>query len=86
MVASSTPSMPCRATAEATNTMKAPAGPPTWKRLPPSAEMRKPPTIAVKSPRSGPKPDAIAIAIESGKATMATVSPAVTSARNAARP
>jgi hypothetical protein len=29
------------------STMKAPAGPPIWKRLPPSAETRKPPTIAV---------------------------------------
>ncbi len=37
----------------ATSTMKAPAGPPIWKRLPPSAEIRKPPTMAVNSPRSG---------------------------------
>ena len=36
--------------------MKAPAGPPIWKRLPPSAEIRKPPTIAVYSPRSGVAP------------------------------
>jgi len=27
--------------------MKAPAGPPIWKRLPPKAETRKPPMIAV---------------------------------------
>jgi hypothetical protein len=47
MVASISPSTPCRSTVDATSTMKAPAGPPTWKRLPPRAEMRKPPTIAV---------------------------------------
>ena len=35
------------ATVAATSTMKAPAGPPIWNRLPPSAETRKPPTIAV---------------------------------------
>ena len=86
MVASTTPSMPWRSTADATRTMKAPAGPPTWKRLPPSAEMRKPPTMAVNSPRSGVAPEAMAIAIESGSATMATVSPAMASARSAASP
>ena len=30
--------------------MKAPAGPPIWNRLPPSAEMRKPPTIGGVEP------------------------------------
>jgi len=85
-VASSTPSMPCRSTAEATRTMKAPAGPPTWKRLPPSSEIRKPPTMAVNSPRSGVVPDAMAIAMDSGSATIATVRPAMASARKAARP
>ena len=38
-----------RLTVAATSTMKAPAGPPIWKRLPPSAETRKPPTIAGKA-------------------------------------
>ena len=44
-VASSSPSTPCCATVAATSTMKAPAGPPIWNRLPPSAETMKPPTI-----------------------------------------
>ena len=43
--------MPWRSTAAATSTMNAPAGPPIWNRLPPSAEIRKPPMMAVKSPR-----------------------------------
>ncbi len=60
--------------------MKAPAGPPIWKRLPPSAEMRKPPTMAVNRPFSGDRPEPIAMAIDSGSATMATVRPAMASA------
>jgi hypothetical protein len=47
IVARISPSTPCRATVAATSTMNAPAGPPIWKRLPPSADTRKPPTIAV---------------------------------------
>ena len=66
--------------------MKAPAGPPIWKRLPPSAETRKPPTIAVNRPRSGEAPEAMAIAIDRGSATIATVSPDTVSARSAAQP
>ena len=66
--------------------MKAPAGPPIWKRLPPSSDTRKPPTIAVKSPRSGDTPEAMAIAIDSGSATMATVRPAIMSARSPSSP
>ena len=46
-VARISPSIPCAATVAATSTMNAPAGPPIWNRLPPSAETRKPPTIAV---------------------------------------
>ena len=65
--------------------MNAPAGPPIWNRDPPSAEIRKPPMIAVKRPRSGPTPEAMAIAIDSGSATIATVSPAKRSARSRAR-
>ncbi len=41
------PSVPNRAMVAATSTMKAPAGPPIRTRLPPSADTRKPPTIAV---------------------------------------
>src|SRR5580698_2117801 len=78
--------MPCRSTAAATRTMNAPAGPPIWKRLPPSADTRKPPTIAVYRPRSGVVLDAIAIAIDRGNATIATVRPATISARSAASP
>ena len=46
-VARISPSMPCCATVAATSTMKAPAGPPIWKREPPSSETMKPPTAAV---------------------------------------
>ena len=66
--------------------MKAPAGPPIWKRLPPSSETMKPPTIAVYSPRSGVTPEAMAMAIESGSATIATVRPAMASARRSRQP
>ena len=47
IVARISPSIPCCITVAATSTMKAPAGPPIWNRLPPSAETTKPPTIAV---------------------------------------
>jgi len=66
--------------------MKAPAGPPIWKREPPSAETRKPPTMAVTRPWPGLAPEAIAIAIDSGSATMATVRPATASRRSAPAP
>ncbi len=66
--------------------MKAPAGPPIWNRLPPSAETRNPPTIAVVSPIAGVAPAAIAIAIDSGSATIATVNPAMASARKSRGP
>ena len=46
-VARMRPSMPCWAAVAATSTMKAPAGPPIWKREPPSAETMKPPMMAV---------------------------------------
>jgi hypothetical protein len=41
----------------------------------------KPPTTAVVRPRSGVAPEAIAIAIDNGSATMATVKPENASAR-----
>ena len=47
MVARISPSTPCAWTVAATRTMNAPAGPPIWNRLPPSAETTNPPTIAV---------------------------------------
>jgi hypothetical protein len=53
-----------------------PAGPPIWQRLPPSADTKKPPTTAAYNPRSGETPEARAIAIDSGWATIATVSAA----------
>jgi hypothetical protein len=66
-------------------TMKAAAGPPTCRRLPPSAEMRKPATTAVISPLSGVTPAPMAIAMESGSARMATVMPAMASWRRSSR-
>ena len=56
------------------------AGPPICTRLPPRSETRKPPTMAVYSPRSGVTPEPMAIAMDSGRATMATVRPATASA------
>ncbi len=46
--------------------------------------MKKPATMAVKRPRSGDTPLAMASARESGSATIATVSPAKMSARKSA--
>ncbi len=63
-------------------TMKAPAGPPICTCEPPSAEMRKPATIAVTMPCSGLTPLAMAKAIASGRATTPTVRPAAMSARS----
>src|SRR3546814_11648278 len=74
-VASSVPSTPCWATVAATSTIKAPAGPPIWNRLPPKAETMKPPTIEEYSPRSGVTPDEIATARESVHAPLAPVRP-----------
>ena len=62
--------------------MKAPVGPPICTRLPPSSEIRKPATIAVTRPAAGSAPEAIAMARLSGRATIATVTPAKTSAAN----
>ena len=45
-------------------------------------EIRKPATIAVKSPRSGVTPLAMANAMASGSATMPTMTPAVRSRAN----
>ena len=64
--------------------MKAPVGPPICTRLPPRSEIRNPPMMAVTSPLAGSVPDAMAIAMLSGIATIATVIPARASARKAA--
>ena len=68
-----------------TTTTNAPVGPPTWQRDPPSAEMRKPATIAQYKPDCGATPDEMANAIASGRATRPTVTPARRSATNASR-
>lgn len=46
-VANARPGYPNSATTPATITTKAPVGPPIWTRLPPSAEITKPATMAV---------------------------------------
>src|SRR5262249_15030517 len=51
-----------------------------WTREPPSAEIRMPATTTVTSPSPGLAPEAIAIAMASGSATIATVRPATRSA------
>ena len=84
-VASISPSMPCCNTMPYTMTMKAPAGPPICTRLPPRAEMSKPPTMAVIRPASGFKPEAMAKAMDKGKATTLTVNPAPRSLKKRAR-
>ena len=62
-----------------TITTKPPAAPLICTRLPPKAAIRKPATMAVTNPASGWSPQAIANAIEMGRATMLTVKPAPTS-------
>ena len=73
--------MPCCSTAAATSTMKAPAGPPIWKRLPPSSRNQEAADDRrCRGPVSGVAREPMAIAIDSGSATIATVRPAMTSA------
>ena len=67
--------MPSVATMPATMVANAAVGPEICTREPPRNAIRKPATIAVYKPCSGPTPDAIASAIESGNATMATTMP-----------
>jgi hypothetical protein len=78
MVAICRPSMPCFAVTPARIAMKAPVGPAICTRLPPSAETRKPATIAVYRPCSGFAPEAMAKAMASGSATTPTITPATT--------
>jgi len=67
---------PCLAMIPATTTTKAPVGPPICVFEPPSAEIRKPVTMAQYRPACGDTPEAIANAIARGKATRPTVTPA----------
>ena len=69
-----------------TTGMNAAVGPPICTFEPPSAEIRKPATMAVCKPLSGVVPEAIASAMASGNATTATVKPAMASARRSPRP
>ena len=64
-----------------TITIKAPVGPPICTELPPRADTRNPPIIAVISPMEGLTPDAMPNAMARGRATMPTTIPAVTSVR-----
>ena len=66
-------------------TMNAPAGPPICTFDPPSTAIRKPATIAVIRPCSGLTPLAMPKAMASGRATMPTVTPAMTSLKKRAR-
>ena len=74
-VAATRPSMPSVATMPATMVANAAVGPEICTREPPRNAIRKPATMAVYKPCSGPTPEAIASAIESGSATMATTMP-----------
>ena len=74
-VAATRPSMPSVATMPATMVANAAVGPEICTREPPSSAIKKPATMAVYKPCSGPTPEAIASAIESGSATMATTMP-----------
>ena len=65
--------------------MNAAVGPPICTFEPPKKEIRKPAMIAVCRPFSGVVPLAIASAIASGRAMIATVSPASASARRSPR-
>ena len=84
-VATTSPSTPYLSTIPETMTTNAPVGPPICTREPPSSEIRNPATMAVKSPRSGLRPLAIAKAMASGSATMPTMTPAITSRVNCSR-
>ena len=59
-----------------TITIKAPVGPPICTRLPPKADIKNPAITAVISPCTGVTPEAMAKAIDNGKATIPTMIPA----------
>ena len=75
MVAAKRPSSPSVATMPATIVANAAVGPEICTRLPPRNAIRKPAMMAVYKPASGPTPDAMASAMESGRATTATTMP-----------
>ena len=79
IVATNSPSYPYFCIMLNTIITKAPVGPPIWTLLPPRKEIKKPAIIAVCRPFSGVAPDAIARAMDRGKAIMATTTPAVMS-------
>ena len=66
-------------------TINAPAGPAICTEEPPSSDTSAPAMIAVQMPASGFRPEAIANAIASGKATMPTVKPAPAFLKNRSR-
>jgi len=82
----SSPARPKRAAIGDKITTKAAVGPDTLAREPPNNAVSPPATIAVYRPCCGGAPQAIARAIESGKATIPTTSPAAMSARKSASP
>ena len=62
--------------------MKVAEGPPIWTRLPPNKAIKKPPIIAEWRPFSGETPEAIAKAIDKGRAIIYTTSTALKSLKN----
>ncbi len=74
-VAATRPLSPSVATMPATMVANAAVGPEICTREPPRNAMRKPATMAVYRPASGPTPEAMASAMESGSATTATTMP-----------
>ena len=77
----SRPARPYLAWMGARMTMKAAVGPLTCVREPPSSATTKPATMAVYRPCWGAAPTAMASAMDSGRATTPTTTPASTSAR-----
>ena len=79
MVARNNPSIPSVKIIPATIVANAAVGPVILTLLPPKSAVTKPAIIAVKSPVSGVAPEAIASAMESGSAIIATIMPATIS-------
>ena len=82
MVAKNKPSSPFVLTIVATIVANAAVGPEMFTLLPPKSAIIKPAIIAVYRPCSGLTPEAIANAIESGSAIIATMMPATISLIN----
>jgi len=81
-VARRRPPRPKRAEMGTRIATKAAVGPETCTRDPPSSPISAPPTIAVYSPCCGGTPEAMASAMERGRATMPTTIPAMASRRS----